>query len=170
MATAMRVEVDGVEIDPQTCTRSNGWRTAGEIIKQMGGDAVGLPPAPGNSSERAKATPAVTCGGGSCSSRTGAGGEERLCRPPINKGKLLKRARMPELPRDDMKIIVRPRGGLRVGDVTRVRALQGSDGGGADRSRRFKRRRGVSEHPPEHPCNQHTKTGECGPLHIGGVI
>lgn len=95
----MRVEVDGVEIDPQTCTRSNGWRTAGERIKKTGGDAVGLPPAPGNNSERAKATP---------------------CRPPINKGKLLKRARMPELPRGDMKIIVRPRGGLRVGDVTRV--------------------------------------------------
>ncbi|KAH7981810.1 hypothetical protein HPB52_001165 [Rhipicephalus sanguineus] len=38
----------------------------------------------------------------------------------INKGKLLKGARMPDLPRGDIKIVLRPRGGLHVSDVTRV--------------------------------------------------
>ncbi|KAH9367332.1 hypothetical protein HPB48_000247 [Haemaphysalis longicornis] len=105
MATAMRIEVDGIEIDPEACTRANGWRTAGEKIKKSDGDVAAMSPTPGNGGGRAKATP---------------DGVERVTRPPINKGKLLRKARMPELPRGDMKIIVRPRGGLRVGAVTRV--------------------------------------------------
>ncbi|KAH9379852.1 hypothetical protein HPB48_015421 [Haemaphysalis longicornis] len=105
MATAMRVEVDGIEIDPEACTRANGWRTAGEKIKKSDGDVAAMSPTPGNGGGRAKATP---------------DGVERVTRPPINKCKLLRKARMPELPRGDMKIIVRPRGGLRVGAVTRV--------------------------------------------------
>ncbi|KAH9366831.1 hypothetical protein HPB48_008827 [Haemaphysalis longicornis] len=105
MATAMRVEVDGIEIDPEPCTRANGWRTAGEKIKKSDGDVAAMSPTPGNGGGRAKATP---------------DGVERVTRPPINKGKLLRKARMPELPRGDMKIIVRPRGGLRVDAVTRV--------------------------------------------------
>lgn len=39
MATAMRVEVDGVEISPEKVTRSHGWKTAGEKIKQNGAKA-----------------------------------------------------------------------------------------------------------------------------------
>lgn len=101
----MRIEVDGIEIDPEACTRANGWRTAGEKIKKSDGDAAAMSPTRGNGGGRAKATP---------------DGVERVKRPPINKGKLLRKARMPELPRGDMKIIVRPRGGLRVGAVTRV--------------------------------------------------
>ncbi|KAH7985846.1 hypothetical protein HPB52_025369 [Rhipicephalus sanguineus] len=38
----------------------------------------------------------------------------------INKGKLLKDARMPHLPRGDIKIAMRPRDGLRISDVTSV--------------------------------------------------
>ncbi|KAK8766095.1 hypothetical protein V5799_007125 [Amblyomma americanum] len=38
----------------------------------------------------------------------------------VNKGKLLKGVRMPDLPRGDIKIVLRPRGGLHLSDVTRV--------------------------------------------------
>ncbi|KAK8770938.1 hypothetical protein V5799_025816 [Amblyomma americanum] len=38
----------------------------------------------------------------------------------VNKGRLLKGARMPDLPRGDIKIVLLPRGGLHLSDVTRV--------------------------------------------------
>ncbi|KAH9372504.1 hypothetical protein HPB48_017820 [Haemaphysalis longicornis] len=48
----------------------------------------------------------------------------------VNKGKLVKGARMPDLPCQHMKIVMRPRGGLRVSDVARVeisRAITAAD-------------------------------------------
>lgn len=63
--------------------------------------------------------PAVI-GNATCSPGTGADEAERTKHPPINKGRLLKKSRMPELPRGDMKIVVRPRSGFRVSEVTKV--------------------------------------------------
>lgn len=108
----MYIEVDGEEVDPALCTRANGWKTAGEKLKKLAAP-------PGTGGEAAKATPDVI-GDASCSPRTGADGAERTKRPPIHKGRLLKKSRMPELPRSDMKIVVRPRGGLCVSEVTKV--------------------------------------------------
>lgn len=104
MASAMHIEVDGEDVDPALCTRANGWKTAGEKLKKG---------PPGNGGKAAKAPPDA-----SCSPKTD--GAERTKRPPINKGRLLKKSRMPELPRSDMKIVIRPRGGLCVSEVTRV--------------------------------------------------
>ncbi|KAH9375509.1 hypothetical protein HPB48_009405 [Haemaphysalis longicornis] len=112
MASAMYVEVDEKEVDPALCTRANGWKAAGEKLKKSVA-------APGTGGEAAKATPDVI-GDTSCSSRTGVDGAERTKRPPIHKGRLLKKSRMPELPRGVRKIVVRPRGGLFVSEVTRV--------------------------------------------------
>ncbi|KAH9377405.1 hypothetical protein HPB48_008587 [Haemaphysalis longicornis] len=124
MTTAMRVEVDGIEILPAQCTRSQGWKTAGERIRRAGEGKLSLTPALRNSREGAKDTDDVAGLSNSGSRGSGAGarddGTRHLKEKRINKGKLLKGARMPDLPREDMKIIVRPRGGLRVSDVTRV--------------------------------------------------
>ncbi|KAH9383666.1 hypothetical protein HPB48_025418 [Haemaphysalis longicornis] len=124
MATAMRVEVDGTEILPAQCTRSQGWKTAGERIRRAGEGKLNLTPALRNSREGAKDTDVVAGLSNSGSRGSGAGARDGGTRHPkekrINKGKLLKGARMPDLPREDTKIIVRPRGGLRVSDVTRV--------------------------------------------------
>ncbi|KAH9383194.1 hypothetical protein HPB48_024020 [Haemaphysalis longicornis] len=110
MASAMYIEVDGEEVDPALCTRANGWKTAGEKLKKS------VAP-PGTGGEAAKATPDLI-GDTSCSSRTGVDGAERTKRPSIHKGRQLKKSR--RLPRGDMKIVVRPRGGLCVSEVTRV--------------------------------------------------
>ncbi|KAH9366003.1 hypothetical protein HPB48_009139 [Haemaphysalis longicornis] len=111
----MRVEVGGIEILPGQCTR-----------------------------EGANDTDDVTGLRNSGSSGSGAGARDGGTRHPkekrINKGKLLKGARMPELPREDVKIIVRPRGGLRVSDVTRVelsRALNAAAQIPATESRKY---------------------------------
>ncbi|KAH9372645.1 hypothetical protein HPB48_000477 [Haemaphysalis longicornis] len=112
MASAMHIEVDGEEVDPALCTRANGWKTVWEKLNKS------LAPH-GTGSEAAKATPDFI-EDTSCSSKTGVDGAERTKRPPIHEGRLLKNSRMPELPRGHMKIVVRPRGGLCVSEVTRV--------------------------------------------------
>ncbi|KAH9383515.1 hypothetical protein HPB48_025087 [Haemaphysalis longicornis] len=103
MASSMYIEVDREEVDPALCTRANGWKTAGEKLKKSAEP-------PGTRGEVVKATPDVI-GDAICSFMRGADGAGRTKRPPIHKGRLLKKSRMPELPRDDMKIVVRPRGG-----------------------------------------------------------
>lgn len=118
MSTAMRVEVDGVEISPDQFTRSHGWKTAGEKIKQGGAVNPSLTRRTQASQGGAKATTDVS------SQATDLGGATRndlrqSTQKRINKGKLLKGARLPDLPRDDTKIIMRPRGGLRVSEVSR---------------------------------------------------
>lgn len=104
----MRVEVDGVEISPEKVTRSHGWKTAGEKIKQNG----------------AKAQSDVSANvNGQAADFDGATGgflREQRTQKKINKCKLLKASRLPELPHDDTKIIMRPGGGLRVCEVSRA--------------------------------------------------
>lgn len=120
MTTAMRVEVDGIEISPDQCTRAQGWKTAGERVRQKGMGKLGLNPVLQTSQDGAKATADVNSrsnnlGGGAPGSDTRHSRAKR-----VNKGKLLKGARMPDLPRGDIKIVLRPRGGLHVSEVTRV--------------------------------------------------
>lgn len=96
MASTMRVEVEGVEISPEEVTRAKGWRTAGEKLTQ----AQQRTPDPTTDAQMPKP----------------ADSDRRL----LNlKTKLLKAARMPELPREDIKIIMRPRGGLDISDASR---------------------------------------------------
>lgn len=82
---------------PEEVSEKLGWRVAGE--KKMQGQESKLRQTPVN--------------GGP------AAAEHR--RPPRKnfKSKLLKAARMPVLPRQDIKIVMRPRGGLNVGEVSR---------------------------------------------------
>ncbi|KAH7956054.1 hypothetical protein HPB52_005790 [Rhipicephalus sanguineus] len=120
MTTAMRVEVDGFDIQPDECTRSQGWKTAGERVRLKGAGKPSLNPVLRTSQEGTEATADVN----SRSNNLGDGATGSDTRPSrakrINKGKLLKGARMPDLPRGDIKIVLRPRGGLHVSDVTRV--------------------------------------------------
>lgn len=96
MASAMRVEVEGVEISPELVNRAQGWRTAGEKLAQ----AQQRTPDPTTGAQILKPTD---------------GGRQLL----NLKTKLLKAARMPELPREDIKIIMRPRGGLDISEASR---------------------------------------------------
>ncbi|KAH9364815.1 hypothetical protein HPB48_020963 [Haemaphysalis longicornis] len=92
----MRVEVEGVEIQPEQVTTALGWRVAGEKKTQAQQRELSL---------RTTAQPAKPTDAGR--------------RPASFKSKLLKAARMPELPKDDIKIVMRPRGGLDVSEVSR---------------------------------------------------
>ncbi|KAH9377508.1 hypothetical protein HPB48_013019 [Haemaphysalis longicornis] len=56
MATAMRVEVNGIEILPDQCPRSEGWKTAGERARQKGLGELSLTPVLRESQGGAKAT------------------------------------------------------------------------------------------------------------------
>ncbi|KAK8777454.1 hypothetical protein V5799_029202 [Amblyomma americanum] len=96
MTSAMRVEVEGEDITPEEVSEKFGWRVAGEKTQEQE-SKLSLTPLNGG--------PA-------------AAGHRRPQR--INfKSKLLKAARMPELPRQDIKIVMRPRGGLNLGEVSR---------------------------------------------------
>lgn len=56
MATAMPVEVNGIEILPDQCPRSEGWKTAGERARQKGMGELSLTPVLRESQGGAKAT------------------------------------------------------------------------------------------------------------------
>ncbi|KAL1436843.1 hypothetical protein MTO96_049243 [Rhipicephalus appendiculatus] len=120
MSTVMRVEVDGVEISPDQFTRAQGWKTAGEKVKQGGVGSLSLTPVIQASQDGAKATTDVSGRGNDLGGAIGNGLRQQRTKKRINKGKLLKGARMPQLPRGDMKIIMRPRDRLRISDVTSV--------------------------------------------------
>ncbi|KAK8778976.1 hypothetical protein V5799_019682 [Amblyomma americanum] len=96
MASAMRVEVEGEDITPEEVSEKFGWRVAGEKTQEQE-SKLSLTPLNGG--------PA-------------AAGHRRPQRKNF-KSKLLKAARMPELPRQDIKIVMRPRGGLNLGKVSR---------------------------------------------------
>ncbi|KAG0412042.1 hypothetical protein HPB47_010838 [Ixodes persulcatus] len=96
MASAMRVEVEGEEIMPEEVSKKFGWHVAGE--KTQGKESkLSLTPV--------NAGPA-------------ADGHRRPQRKNF-KSKLRKAARMPVLPKQDIKIVMRPRGGLNIGEVSR---------------------------------------------------
>lgn len=120
MAAAMRVEVDGIEISPEQCTRSHGWKTAGERVRQNGVGQLTLTPVLRASQDGGKATAEVNSRSNNLGSGATGSDTSHSTVTRINKGKLLKGARMPELPRGDIKIVLRLRGGLRLSDVTRV--------------------------------------------------
>ncbi|XP_075544054.1 uncharacterized protein LOC142578560 [Dermacentor variabilis] len=118
MSTAMRIEVDGEEISPDQLTRAEGWKTAGEKLKQRSHASQDGAEAAVDVSNRR---------GDDIYGTTDKSLRHRMKR--VNKGKLLKGARMPDLPREDVKIVMRPRGGLQVSDVARVeisRAITGA--------------------------------------------
>ncbi|KAH7949554.1 hypothetical protein HPB49_012168 [Dermacentor silvarum] len=88
----MRVEVDGIEISPDQCTRAQGWKTAGERVRQKGMGKLGLNPVLQTSQDGAKATADVNSrsnnlGGGAPGSDTRHSTAKR-----VNKSKLLKGA------------------------------------------------------------------------------
>ncbi|CAN7994977.1 unnamed protein product [Ixodes pacificus] len=97
MASAMRVEVGGEEIMPQEVSKKFGWHVAGEKKTQGQESKLSLTPVKGG--------PA-------------AAGHRHPQRKNF-KSKLLKAARMPVLPRQDIKIVMRPRGGLNRGEFSR---------------------------------------------------
>ncbi|KAL3227135.1 hypothetical protein MRX96_048824 [Rhipicephalus microplus] len=106
MTAAMRVEVDGYEISPGECTKSQGWKTAGEEVRLKGVDKRSLNPALRAIQEGAKATADINSrgnhlGDGATSSDTRTSRANRM-----NKGKLLKGTRMPGLPYGDIKIVL----------------------------------------------------------------
>ncbi|KAH6928405.1 hypothetical protein HPB50_015498 [Hyalomma asiaticum] len=103
MSTAMRVEVDGVEISPDQITRAQGWKTAGEKVKQGGVGSLGLTPITQASQDGAKAATDVNGRGNDLGGATGNDLRQQRTKKRINKGKLLKGARMPHLPRGDIK-------------------------------------------------------------------
>ncbi|KAH9373093.1 hypothetical protein HPB48_012974 [Haemaphysalis longicornis] len=121
MSTAMRIEVDGEEILPEEVSRAQGWKTAGEKLNVNGGRQLRLTQGSHGGQDCASAGAAHnTCGQ---DGDLGGASETMLCHKKakrVNKGRLLKGARMPDLPRADIKIILRPRGGLRVSEVSRV--------------------------------------------------
>ncbi|KAK8774532.1 hypothetical protein V5799_010935 [Amblyomma americanum] len=102
MASAMRVEVEGEDITPEEDSEKFGWRVAGEKKTQE---------------QESKLTP---LNGGPA-----AAGHRRPQRKNF-KSKLLKAARMPELPRQDIKIVMRPRVGLNLGEVSRFEISRAS--------------------------------------------
>ncbi|KAL1454758.1 hypothetical protein MTO96_043678 [Rhipicephalus appendiculatus] len=137
MTTAMRVEMDGFEILPDECTRSQGWKTASERVRLKGAGKPSLNPVLQTSQKGAGATADVNSrrnnlGDGATGSDTRPSRAKR-----INKGKLLKCACMPDLPCGDIKIALRPRGGFHVSDVTGVE-LSRDCGGGTDPRKRSK--------------------------------
>lgn len=123
MATAMRVEVEGEEILPEQVSKALGWKTAGEKLKQKKNGRLSLTllhqecqdgGGPANGDGRRGTQDSGAPGGAS-------GGDPRHHKAgSLNKGRLLRAARMPDLPCDDIKIVMRPRGGLQVCEVSRV--------------------------------------------------
>lgn len=89
-------------------------------MKQGGVGLLSLTPVLQASQDGAKVTTDVNGRGSDLGGATGNDPRQQRTKNRINKGKLLKGARMPDLPRRDMKIVMRPRGGLRVCDVARV--------------------------------------------------
>ncbi|KAH9372663.1 hypothetical protein HPB48_008531 [Haemaphysalis longicornis] len=110
MSTALRVEVDGVEISLDQFTRSHVWKTAGDKVKPSGAVDPSLTRRTQVSQGGAKATTDVS------SQATDLGGATRhdlrhRTQKRSNKGKRLKCAAN--------NITMRRRGGLRVGEVSR---------------------------------------------------
>ncbi|KAG0443396.1 hypothetical protein HPB47_014966 [Ixodes persulcatus] len=96
MASAMRLEVEGEKIMPEEVSKKFGWRVAGQKKTQGQERKLSLTPV--------NAGPA-------------AAGHRRPQRKHF-KSKLRKAARMPVLPKQDIKIVMRPRGGLNIGEVS----------------------------------------------------
>ncbi|KAK8770844.1 hypothetical protein V5799_012691 [Amblyomma americanum] len=88
MASAMRVEVEGEDITPEEVSEKFGWCVAGDKKTQEQESKLSLTP--------------LNLG-------PAAAGHRRPQRKNF-KSKLLKAARMPELPRQDIKIVMRPSG------------------------------------------------------------
>ncbi|KAH7954902.1 hypothetical protein HPB49_022690 [Dermacentor silvarum] len=93
--------VDGEDISPEEVTQDQGWRSAG--VRRVGAktrtaDSNAPSPQPG--------------------ARRGKSGGAAL------KSKVLRAGRMPSLPRNDIKILNRPRGGL---DISKIGAVTASD-------------------------------------------
>ncbi|KAH7955834.1 hypothetical protein HPB52_004078 [Rhipicephalus sanguineus] len=95
---SMQVTVEGEDISPEECMQS-GWTTAISKRKTQGTPAQG---GQTHSSQR---------GGGIGGARTPAGVKKRI----------IAASRLPPLPRENYRIIVRPRGGLNVKNVSQIK-------------------------------------------------
>ncbi|KAL1444093.1 hypothetical protein MTO96_045675 [Rhipicephalus appendiculatus] len=95
--------VDGVEIDPEEAN-CPGWTTA-----------------VGRNKKARPETPKSTV---STENHIGGKGGRRTAAPQSALKKLVKASRLPKMPRDHMRIIVRPRGGLDVKKVCTIRLAQ----------------------------------------------
>lgn len=116
----MRVEVEGEEVLPEEVSKLLGWKTAGEKLKQKKHEKLS------RTQDRQDGGGFADTGvqrgtqdSGAAGGATGGGRRHHMA-GSLNKGRLLRAARMPDLPRDDIKIVMRPRGGLQVCEVSRV--------------------------------------------------
>lgn len=99
----MEVQVEGTEISPTEISEEAGWCT--------------IAPRERHSSQGKHANPNT-----SAASQAGVGGTNKAQRDPrAHKQQVLKAGKMPALPRDHHKVVIRPRGGLNVAAVGIVR-------------------------------------------------
>lgn len=100
---AMEVQVEGTEISPTEISEEAGWCT--------------IAPRERHSSQGKHANPNT-----SAASQAGVGGTNKAQRDPrAHKQQVLKAGKMPALSRDHHKVVIRPRGGLKVVTVGIVR-------------------------------------------------
>ncbi|KAL1473185.1 hypothetical protein MTO96_022445 [Rhipicephalus appendiculatus] len=100
---AMEVQVDGTDISPTEISEEAGWCT--------------IAPRERRSSQGKHANPNTAA-----ASQAGVGGTNKAQRGPrAHKQQVLKAGKMPALPRDHHKVVIRPRGGLNVATVGVVR-------------------------------------------------
>ncbi|KAH9380834.1 hypothetical protein HPB48_019029 [Haemaphysalis longicornis] len=121
METAMRVEEEGEEILLEQVSKAMVCKTAGRKVKQKYWQAkpnvlhqeIHDGGGPANGDGRREIQDSASPGGAS-------GGDLRHHKAgTLNKGRRLRAARMPGLPHDDIKIVMKPRGGLQVCKVSR---------------------------------------------------
>ncbi|KAL1428152.1 hypothetical protein MTO96_016952 [Rhipicephalus appendiculatus] len=99
----MEVQVDGTDISPTEISEEAGWCT--------------IAPRERRSSQCKHANPNTAA-----ASQAGVGGTNKAQRGPrAHKQQVLKAGKMPALPRDHHKVVIRPRGGLNVATVGVVR-------------------------------------------------
>ncbi|KAL1424068.1 hypothetical protein MTO96_003693 [Rhipicephalus appendiculatus] len=99
----MEVQVDGTDISPTEISEEAGWCT--------------IAPRERRSSQGKHANPNTAA-----ASQAGVGGTNKAQRGPrAHKQQVLKAGKMPALPRDHHKVVIRPRGGLNVATVGVVR-------------------------------------------------
>ncbi|KAH9367747.1 hypothetical protein HPB48_010330 [Haemaphysalis longicornis] len=90
----MQVEVEGEDVTPDQVTEANGWSTSAARKARFQAPGLLLPDGP-----RLQPRP------------NGA------THPKGARDKVIKNARMPALPRDDFKIVLRPRGGINISKI-----------------------------------------------------
>lgn len=140
----MSVEVIGEDISADAITEEAGWKTAGARRSRPRHREADL--------------------ANDIDARTNALGTGQQGAKSRNvKGKVIKSGRMPKLPKEEIKIVVRPHGSLdivKVGAPTVTAAIFAAAGITAEESAEYD----LSELTPEHRRCEHSETCERGPL------